>query len=92
MIIIYGIPEEVGRCYSCKEAVRLCEEHKLEYTFIPVLYNTPEGFDYHRETIISLAKLLNKQNLSIMYPQIFIDDKPVGGLSGLKSYIGDIYE
>ncbi|AKA61921.1 glutaredoxin [Proteus phage vB_PmiM_Pm5461] len=92
MITIYGIPEEVGRCYSCKEAIRLCNEYGIEYKFIPVLYNTKDGFDYHRDTIVSLAKLLNKQNLSIIYPQIFIDDKPVGGLSGLKSYIGDIYE
>ncbi|QQK88113.1 hypothetical protein [Providencia phage PSTRCR_127] len=88
MIIIYGVPKDVGRCYACNEAVRICEESGIDYKFIPVLYKTEDGFNYNRDIIISLAKKMNKTNLSIIYPQIFDDEKYIGGLLKFKEYRG----
>lgn len=92
MLTIYGIPEEVGRCYSCREAIKVCKENDLEYTFIPVMYADPEsptGFGFYRDEIKKLAIKLHKDNLRIVYPQIFENEKYIGSLLQFKKYIGD---
>lgn len=86
MIKIYGIPKEIGFCYACNEAEKYCINHGIQYEFIPVLRKTTEGFDYNKDTIISLAKRLNRTSLSIMYPQIFEDDLYIGNLRQFKDY------
>lgn len=88
MIEIYGIPEELHKCYSCVNATRFLDMIGKEYKFIPVLRkaDTSVGFDYNKDDIKTLAKRAGFASLAITYPQIFIDGKHIGGYKDLREH------
>lgn len=84
---VYGIPEEVGRCHGCIEVRRVLDELRIAYTFNKVLFSTPEGLDYDRPLIESLAKRAGFKSLSIRYPVVFIDDVRMTNLKEFKAFL-----
>lgn len=90
-IEIYGIPEELHRCYGCISAFNFLKEKGIEYVFYPVLLKSGNdlGFEYDRKRIEELKKRTNNRNLSFQYPRIFIDGDLIGGYRQLKEKLGD---
>lgn len=88
---IYGIPEDIARCYGCISAVRLLERLGIDYTFYPILKHSDNelGFEYDRDRISELQRRVGKPTPPTNYPQILIDDVWVGGFLKMKAYFGD---
>lgn len=88
---IYGIPENVHKCYGCIEAQKLLNEKGIKYVFYPVLKEAKNelGFEYDRPRIQELAKRARQRSLAFQYPRIFVDEKLIGGYLQLKQLIGD---
>lgn len=84
---IYGIPEEVGRCYGCRRVRGLLDALNVEYIFYPVMQNSPDGIVYDRPLIESLAKRLKQKGLGIGYPVIFSGDSRVKNFNELKDLL-----
>lgn len=84
---LYGIPEEVGRCYGCRRIKGLFDDLEIDYTFYPVMNKTTNGIEYDRPLIETLAKRLGQKSLSIAYPAIFIDDVRVKNFNDLKTIL-----
>lgn len=72
-IEIYGIPEEVGRCPGCYAVTKLLRELDVPFEFYKVLTNN-NGIAYDRSLIVSLARRMGINHLSIRYPVIFVND------------------
>lgn len=89
-IEIYGIPDDLYRCYACNEAKRLLESKGIPYSFIPVVSKSDNelGFDYNKETIKNLALLVNGgKSLAMSYPKIVVDGSYIGGYNSLQNFI-----
>lgn len=88
---IYGIPENIHKCYGCIQAQKLLQEHGIEYQFYPVLKEAKNdlGFEYDRPRIEDLAKRARQRSLAFQYPRIFVDGVLIGGYMQLKQLIGD---
>lgn len=86
MIEIYGIPDNVYRCWGCHESRKLLDSLNIKYQFHEVIRSVDNelGFEYNRPKIEELANRLNVKSLRFVYPQIFIDDKHIGGYKQLK--------
>ncbi|BES53223.1 hypothetical protein [Aeromonas phage phiWae14] len=85
-IEIYGIPEELFKCPGCIAAVDFCKSYSFDYEFIPVLIKdeSPIGFRYDIERIDECKTRANKDTRPRQYPQIFVDDKWIGGYQTFK--------
>lgn len=84
-IELYGIPEEVGRCYGCRRVKSMFDDLKLDYSYNKVMTNTDTGIQYDRPLIVSLASRLGQTSLNISYPVIFINDVRVKNFNELKT-------
>lgn len=84
-IELYGIPEEVGRCYGCRRVKSLFDDLQLDYSYNKVMVNTDTGVQYDRPLIVSLASRLGQTSLNIAYPVIFIDNIRVKNFTDLKT-------
>jgi len=71
MITIYGKP----RCSFCKNAISLCERLNLEYEYKLL------DADYTAEELFELVPEAKT------FPQVFINDKPIGGFNELKNIL-----
>lgn len=71
MIVIYGKP----RCSFCKSAISLCERLDLEYEYKLL------DADYTAEELFELVPEAKT------FPQVFINDKPIGGFNELKNIL-----
>jgi len=90
-IEIYGIPEELHRCWGCFQAVKLLKEKDIDFVFYPVLISADNdlGFAYDRPRIEELAKRAGARSLAFSYPRIFADGVLIGGYKNLVELIGD---
>lgn len=86
-IELYGIPEEVGRCYGCRRVKSMFDDLELNYSYNKVMVKTDNGIEYDRPLIVSLASRLGQKSLNIAYPVIFIDDIRVKNFNELKSIL-----
>lgn len=82
-IEIYGIPEEVGRCYGCMAVTSLLNNLGVPFTFYKVITNDGQ-LKYDRPLIVSLAKRAGFGSLNIRYPVIFVNDKKQNNIKHLK--------
>lgn len=71
MIVIYGKP----RCVFCTSAKALCERLNLEYEYKLL------DADYTAEELFELVPEAKT------FPQVFINDKPIGGFSELQKIL-----
>ena len=71
MIVIYGKP----RCSFCTSAKALCERLNLEYEYKLL------DADYTAEELFELVPEAKS------FPQVFINDKPIGGFNELKNLV-----
>mgnify|MGYP001177597863 FL=1 len=71
MIVIYGKP----RCGFCTSAKALCERLNLEYEYKLL------DADYTAEELFELVPEAKT------FPQVFINDKPIGGFNELKNLV-----
>ncbi len=86
-IDLYGIPEEVGRCYGCRRIKGLFDDLELKYSYNKVMLKTDDGIEYDRPLIVSLASRLNQKSLNIAYPVIFIDNIHIKNFNHLKDVL-----
>ena len=86
MVEIYGIPTDTFKCPACISAINWCKHYKIPYKFIPILNKTNDsmGFAYDKLVIEELRRRAGKRTAPNKYPQIFVDDKWVGGFYDLK--------
>lgn len=91
MIEVYGIPKEVYNCWGCQATIKLLDSLKIPYQFHEVIKRVDNelGFEYNRPKIEELAKRINSGSLKMVYPQIFIDNKHIGGYKQLKEIYDD---
>lgn len=71
MIVIYGKP----RCSFCTRAKALCEKENLDYEYKLL------DADYTAEELFKLVPEAKS------FPQVFINDKPIGGFTELQKLI-----
>ena len=71
MITIYGKP----RCTFCDAAKRLCESKGLEYEYKML------------DADFTMEDLIEKVPTAKTFPQIWIDDKHIGGYDQFKSEV-----
>lgn len=85
-IEIYGVPEHLFKCPGCISAVDFCRSYGLQFTFIPVLIDSSKemGFEYNREAIEQCRIRAGKDTSPRQYPQIFVDNKWIGGYQTFK--------
>lgn len=81
---VYGIPEEVGRCYGCRRVKGLLDDLSINYKFHKVMNKSLEGIEYNRPLIVSLASRLGQTSLNISYPVIFYDGIRIKNFNELK--------
>lgn len=86
IITIYGIPEDVGKCYGCISAINLCDELGLSVTLIPVVrkINNGVGFEYIREKYEECRIRAGKDKIPVRFPQIFVDNEYIGSYAAFK--------
>lgn len=88
MIEIYGFPADKILCPNCRKAVSLCEENNLEFKFYPIIDDLIRGRGVPNEKAKELANRLGKtERDKLEVPQIFVDNVPVGGLSGIRNFV-----
>lgn len=88
LIEIFGFPEDKIICMNCRNAVRLCEMHGVNYEFHNVIDDLVGGkFIRNPDVTIDLMKRLGLTSSDkISVPQIFVDGEHIGGLYDLKNY------
>ncbi|QQV89660.1 thioredoxin [Proteus phage SJ_PmiM] len=85
---IYGFDPKHFKCVPCINAKRLADIKKLDYKFIPV--SEGEGPILNKQIIDQLVKRLNRRSeVGLTMPQIFIDDKSIGGFDKFKEFINE---
>tara|TARA_Y100001963_G_C6528010_1_gene329753 strand:- start:245 stop:499 length:255 start_codon:yes stop_codon:yes gene_type:complete len=70
-VVIYGKP----RCSFCTKAKALCERLNLDYEYLLL------DADYTAEELFELVPGART------FPQIFINDKPIGGFTELQNLL-----
>lgn len=86
---IYGIPKEVSFCQYCEMAKNLCKAKKIDFEFKPVFRKLENGERWPNEEIYDeLSARLNRDNLNgLTMPQIFVDNRHVGGFTEFRKYL-----
>lgn len=85
IITIYGF--EHYTCPFCKNAKRLCETKKLDYTYIPVDRGIGEDGKAIKDTTL-INEVIAKAGKEITtMPQIFINDVHIGGFEEFRAYV-----
>jgi glutaredoxin len=85
MIKIYGFNPEHFKCTPCINAKRFCETKGHEYEFISV--SSATGPEFNQEVIDELLQMLGRDSqVGLTIPQVFIDDKHIGGFDELRKY------
>lgn len=85
MIEVFGIPEEVRRCYGCRQVRKMLDELGFEYVFYPVMsLDENNQVQIDRDQIEWLARRLGQKSLNIAYPVIYIDNVRQPSMASLK--------
>lgn len=90
MFKVFGYDNKHFKCVPCINSKRLLDAKKILYEFYAVTSgNNEDGTPIFNENVISelLDKLNRPTRVGLTMPQIFDEDKPVGGFSELKEYI-----
>lgn len=87
---VFGYDNKHFKCVPCINSKRLLDAKKIPYEFYAVTSgNNEDGSPIFNEEIISslLTRLNRPTRVGLTMPQIFDEDKPIGGFSELKEYI-----
>lgn len=86
LVEIYGIDESAWKCPACHDAKVICEEGKVPYKFVPVLWEENGLPKHDLDLIKDIAARAGFTGIHLRYPVIFVDGKNVK-LKNLRTYL-----
>ena len=86
-IELYGSDMEGWRCPACYDTKKLLDENHLSYIYYPVVNAKGDTFEFNFDNINNLRDRLKVNHRCFTYPQIFVNNKCIGGLKQLREYL-----